>query len=203
MRRLLGVPASATQRDGGLRRPQPRAGSPPFLKEIQQAVWSVNPSLPLAEVRTVARGSRPVDGPDLVHAGHARDRRRRRAAARHRRHLRRDRLHRSRSARARSASAWRSAPPVSRVRRMFVLHGLALDRSGRRLRSGRAPSLLTRPDAALLFEASPLDPLPSPPCPSFWSPPPGSPPTCRRAAPPSSSPWKPCAPNSACAADKR
>ena len=30
-----------------------RMGSPTFLKEIQQAVWSVNPSLPLAEVRTL------------------------------------------------------------------------------------------------------------------------------------------------------
>ncbi len=30
-----------------------RMGSPTFLKEIQQAVWSVNPSLPLAEVRSL------------------------------------------------------------------------------------------------------------------------------------------------------
>ncbi|MBV9508092.1 MAG: ABC transporter permease, partial [Acidobacteriia bacterium] len=32
----------------------PRAGSSAFLKEIQQAVWSVNPDLPLANVRTLA-----------------------------------------------------------------------------------------------------------------------------------------------------
>jgi predicted permease len=31
----------------------PRAGSEAFLKEIRQAVWSVNPSLPLASVRTL------------------------------------------------------------------------------------------------------------------------------------------------------
>jgi ABC-type antimicrobial peptide transport system permease subunit len=30
-----------------------RLGSPGFLVEIQQAVWSVNPSLPLANVRTL------------------------------------------------------------------------------------------------------------------------------------------------------
>jgi predicted permease len=30
-----------------------RMGSPTFLKEVQQAVWSVNPSLPLAEVRSL------------------------------------------------------------------------------------------------------------------------------------------------------
>jgi predicted lysophospholipase L1 biosynthesis ABC-type transport system permease subunit len=31
----------------------PRAGSEPFLKEIQEAVWSINPNLPLAGVRTL------------------------------------------------------------------------------------------------------------------------------------------------------
>jgi predicted permease len=31
----------------------PRAGSEPFLKEIQKAVWAVNPNLPLAGVRTL------------------------------------------------------------------------------------------------------------------------------------------------------
>jgi len=31
----------------------PRVGEPGFLKEVQQAVWSVNPSLPLANVRTL------------------------------------------------------------------------------------------------------------------------------------------------------
>jgi putative ABC transport system permease protein len=31
----------------------PRTGSEPFLKEIQKAVWSVNPNLPLAGVRTL------------------------------------------------------------------------------------------------------------------------------------------------------
>jgi ABC-type antimicrobial peptide transport system permease subunit len=31
----------------------PRAGSEPFRKEIQKAVWSINPNLPLAGVRTL------------------------------------------------------------------------------------------------------------------------------------------------------
>ena len=31
----------------------PRVGSPGFLRELQQAVWSVNPNLPLASVRTL------------------------------------------------------------------------------------------------------------------------------------------------------
>jgi predicted permease len=31
----------------------PRVGAPGFLRELQQAVWSVNPSLPLASVRTL------------------------------------------------------------------------------------------------------------------------------------------------------
>jgi predicted permease len=31
-----------------------RVGSPGFLREVQQAIWSLNPSLPIADVRTVA-----------------------------------------------------------------------------------------------------------------------------------------------------
>jgi len=31
----------------------PRAGTAPFVKELHRAVWSVNPDLPIAEVRTV------------------------------------------------------------------------------------------------------------------------------------------------------
>src|SRR5205807_1118509 len=31
----------------------PRAGSPTLLADVQQAVWSMNPSLPLANVRTL------------------------------------------------------------------------------------------------------------------------------------------------------
>ena len=30
-----------------------RVGSPGFLRELQQAVWSINPNLPLANVRTL------------------------------------------------------------------------------------------------------------------------------------------------------
>ncbi len=31
----------------------PRAGSQAFVKEVQQAVWSVNPDVPLADVSTL------------------------------------------------------------------------------------------------------------------------------------------------------
>ena len=34
-----------------------RAGSESFIKEIRQAVWSVNPDLPLARIRTHAKRS--------------------------------------------------------------------------------------------------------------------------------------------------
>ena len=71
-----------------------RAKSPTLLKEIQQAVWSVNGGLPVANVRTMSEIMSRVDGPDLVRADHAGDRRRRRAPPRHRRHLGRDRVHR-------------------------------------------------------------------------------------------------------------
>ena len=50
-----------------------RAGSPTLLKEIQQAVWSVNANLPVARVRTLDQLRFGVHGPDLVHARHARD----------------------------------------------------------------------------------------------------------------------------------
>ena len=87
----------------------PRPAPSGFVNEIRQAVWSVNPE-PAAGERAHAAGTlRPVDGAHLVHAGDAGDRRRHGAAARRRRHLRRDLLLRSRSARAKSASASRSA----------------------------------------------------------------------------------------------
>ena len=71
-----------------------RLQSPGFLGEVQQAVWSVNPNLPLARVRTHAADLRRVDGADAVRAGDPRHRRVGDAAARPGRHLRRDRLHR-------------------------------------------------------------------------------------------------------------
>ncbi len=42
-----------------------RLQSPGFLGEVQQAVWSVNPNLPLARVRTHAADLRRVDGADV------------------------------------------------------------------------------------------------------------------------------------------
>jgi predicted permease len=41
------------RRDVGFAIRSPRAGSQAFLKEVREAVWSVNPNLPLAEVHTL------------------------------------------------------------------------------------------------------------------------------------------------------
>ena len=46
-------PGLTTRRSMGYAIRSQRLGSPTFLKEIQQAVWSVNPSLPVFEVRTL------------------------------------------------------------------------------------------------------------------------------------------------------
>lgn len=46
-------PGLTTRRSMGYVVRSPRVGSPSLLKEIRQAVWAVNPSLPLAEVRTL------------------------------------------------------------------------------------------------------------------------------------------------------
>ena len=66
-----------------------RAESPTLLKEIQQAVWGVNSSLPVASVRTLADIRGRFDGADLVRARDAGHCRRRGAAPRRGRHLRR------------------------------------------------------------------------------------------------------------------
>ena len=72
-----------------------RAESPTLLKEIQQAVWIVN-AQPAGRQRAHARPDpRRVDGADVVRAGDARHRGRRRAAPGRRRHLRRHRLRRA------------------------------------------------------------------------------------------------------------
>jgi predicted permease len=56
-REIIGVVAN--ERDDGVDHPapvlairSPRAGTEAFLKEVRQAIWSVNPDLPLANVRT-------------------------------------------------------------------------------------------------------------------------------------------------------
>ena len=52
MRGLWGEPVT-TQRNVALVIRSPRAGSAAFLKEVQQAIWSVNPSLTIANIRTM------------------------------------------------------------------------------------------------------------------------------------------------------
>ncbi len=71
-----------------------RLQSPGFMAEVQQAVWSVNPNLPLARVRTLQQIYNRVDGANAVRAGDPRHRRVGDAAAGTGRYLRRDRLHR-------------------------------------------------------------------------------------------------------------
>jgi hypothetical protein len=65
-----------------------RVGSPWFLRELQQAVWSVNPALPLANVLTLEE----IQADSMAQTSF--DRRRRGAAARPRGNLRRDCVHR-------------------------------------------------------------------------------------------------------------
>ena len=50
-----------------------RTGSEGFLKDIQQAVWAVNASLPLARVQTLDDIYERIVGADLLHAGDAGD----------------------------------------------------------------------------------------------------------------------------------
>jgi putative ABC transport system permease protein len=52
MRGLWGEPVT-TQRNVALVIRSPRTGSAAFLKEVQQAIWSVNPSLTIADIRTM------------------------------------------------------------------------------------------------------------------------------------------------------
>jgi predicted permease len=52
VRGLWGEPV-ATQRNTALVIRSARAGSAAFLKEVQQAIWSVNPSLTIADIRTM------------------------------------------------------------------------------------------------------------------------------------------------------
>ncbi len=66
-----------------------RAGSESFLKEIRQAVWSVNPDRPASRHPHPGGGLSRIDGAEFVYARDARHRRRHGAAARRRRNLRR------------------------------------------------------------------------------------------------------------------
>ena len=66
-----------------------RAGSESFINEIRQAVWSVNPDVPLDRHPHHGAGLSRIDGAKFLYAGDARHRRGHGAAARRHRHLRR------------------------------------------------------------------------------------------------------------------
>lgn len=134
-----------------------RAGSGGFTKEIQQAVWSVNPNLPLANVRTVreiydksmartsftlvmlsmAAGMALLLGVVGLYGV----------------------ISYSVSQRTREIGIRIAlGAPQATVTRMFVRHGLLLTGSG--VACGLAAAIsLTRLLSSLLFEVSPLDPI--------------------------------------------
>ena len=70
-RQLLGRQGAWSQRNMGFAIRTDRAESPTLLKEIQQAVWSVNGNLPVASGADARRDPRRVDGADVVRAGDA------------------------------------------------------------------------------------------------------------------------------------
>jgi len=134
-----------------------RAGSATFLKEVQRAVWSVNPDLPIADVRTVkeiydrsmartsftlimltiAAGMALLLGVVGIYGV----------------------ISYSVSQRTREIGIRMALGAQQQtVRQMFVRHGLLL--AGIGLVCGVAAALgLTRLMSALLFEVSPLDPV--------------------------------------------
>ena len=135
-----------------------RAESPTLLKEIQQAVWSVNGNLPLANVRTLRPDSLRVDGADVVRPRDARlSRQPSRSSWVSSASTASSPTWRS-SGRKRLASAWRLAPPAATSARFSC----ATASSSRASASSAAWSrrrVLTRTMSALLFGVSAYDPL--------------------------------------------
>jgi len=134
-----------------------RTGSASFLQEVRQAVWSVNPDLPIAGVRTVkeiydrslartsftlvmlaiAAGMALLLGVVGIYGV----------------------ISYSVSQRTREIGIRMAlGAPQERIRRMFVGHGLVLAAIGVGCGLGAAMAL-SRVMTALLFEVSPLDPL--------------------------------------------
>ena len=134
-----------------------RTGSASFLQEVRQAVWSVNPDLPIASVRTVkeiydrslartsftlvmlaiAAGMALLLGVVGIYGV----------------------ISYSVSQRTREIGIRIAlGAPQERIRRMFVVHGLLLAGIGVGCGLGAAMAL-SRVMTALLFEVNPLDPL--------------------------------------------
>jgi ABC-type antimicrobial peptide transport system permease subunit len=135
----------------------PRTGTADFLRDVQQTIWSVNPNLPLAEVRTVqdlyersmartsfaltilsiAAGMALLLGIVGIYGV----------------------ISYSVSQRTREIGIRMAlGADQSNVRRMFLRHGLVLTAVGVAL--GIAASIgLTRWMASLLFEVRPIDPV--------------------------------------------
>jgi predicted permease len=134
-----------------------RAGSSEFLKEVQQAVWSVNPDLPLAEVRTVAEiyaRSMARTSFTLVLLAVAAGMALLLGAIGIYGVISYSVSQRTREIGIRMALG----APDGSVQRMFVKHGLSLAAVG--LGCGMIVAAgLTRVMTAILYEVSPLDPL--------------------------------------------
>ena len=134
----------------------PRAGSAAFMSQVQQAVWSINGDLPLADPATVgelytksmARTSFTLVML-CVAGGMA-------SASRHRRHLRRD-LVRSLAAHPRDRHSHGARRSARCAHDMFVRQGLVLAAIGAAF--GVAAAFATmRFMASILFKVSPMDP---------------------------------------------
>jgi predicted permease len=135
----------------------PRTGSSGFLKEIQQAVWSVDPNLPLARVRTlgeVYRKSMARTSFTLVMLALAGGMALLLGLVGIYGVISYSVSQRTREIGIRLALGAREQT----VRRMFVRHGLALTGIG--LVAGlAAAAALMRLMSSLLFEVSPVDPM--------------------------------------------
>ena len=134
-----------------------RTGSSGFVKEIGQAVWSVNPESPARQRSHAAGGLRHVSCAHVVHARHAGDCRQHGAAAGNHGDLRRPFVsvsQRTREIGIRMALGARG----EEVMRMFVGYGFRLASIG--VACGLLAAVaLTRLMSSLLFDVTPSDPL--------------------------------------------